>query len=141
MLLTRAAVRIRAFNTYPRPQRCAWCKRPITNEFAVHEWLVKRSGTRMKSYTPDGTQVHDLIMMPQNQVLMHHSCHDTHGQTFRAKLLSLEEAIHFQDVASIGQWYVDLWQKHKLSVPVGDFNEDLIPLNRLQWYDYLLTVI
>ena len=95
----------------------------------------------MKSYTPDGTQVHDLIMLPQNQVLMHHSCHDTWGQTHKAKRQSLEEAIHFQSVSSIGQWYVDLWQKHKLSVPVGDFNEGLLPLDPFQWYEYLLTVI
>jgi hypothetical protein len=91
---------------------CPWCNEPIQGDYALHEYLVKRSAV------PKDKQ--HLIMVPENCIPWHNqSCHIPHGQSKKAARVSLRAAAKRLTARAIGEWYVSLWQEHGLSVPRG----------------------
>ena len=108
---------------------CAWCGREITaaQGFDVHEYLVKRSAA------PKAQQ--HLIMVVENCVPVHPSCHMQHGQTKAFALTSLAYACGTLGPERIARWYVSLWEQQNLAVPRGR-----IPCGE-EWEAYLVGVI
>jgi hypothetical protein len=91
---------------------CPWCGEEITGLFDAHEYLIKRSSVNIK--------YHDLIMVPENVVPLHHQpCHMAHGQTKEMALRCLHYTARSLGAGRIGRWYVSLWQEHGLSVKKG----------------------
>jgi hypothetical protein len=90
---------------------CPWCGEETTDYFDAHEYLVKRSGLNKK--------YHDLIMVPENVVPVHHHCHMAHGQTKEMTRRCLYYVARSLGADRIGRWYVSLWQEHGLGVKKG----------------------
>ena len=64
---------------------CPWCSKPIKGDYALHEYLVKRSAV------PKEKQ--HLIMVPENCIPWHNqSCHIPHGHSKKAAQVSLRAA-------------------------------------------------
>jgi len=90
---------------------CPWCHDQIIDQYDLHEFLVKRSAVNKRDQ--------DLIMVPENVVVVHHRCHMAFGQTKEMARRCLEQACKVLSPTRVGPWYVALWKKHNLSVPTG----------------------
>jgi len=118
--MSRQSERRAAFRThkvYKSPDRfvvlCPWCLKEIEvgSHWDLHEWLVKRSGV-----TPAN---HPLIMVNENCVPVHYSCHSTHGQSRTMQIYCLALLSMTVGVSKIGKWYTSLWSENNVMVPKG----------------------
>jgi len=112
---------------------CPWCQQPIRSDYALHEYLVKRSAV------PVAKQ--HLIMVPENCIPWHNEpCHLRYGQTKEGAWRSLQAATRELTARAVGQWYVSLWKQHGLSVPRGTLPPGNVH-NEHGWRSYLASVI
>jgi len=89
---------------------CPWCGGNITGG-DLHEWLVKRHSVSKVNQ--------DMIMIPQNVVLLHHECHMEAGQTRMMKKRILIQAVRNRTIDATGRWYKDLVDRHMHQIPSG----------------------
>lgn len=98
--------------TMQRAARCPWCTKIITEDMAMHHWLVKRSRiVKDKQH---------LINVVENLIPVHNNtCHLTNGSSREMTTRCLRHAAKHVELVDVGKWYVSLWRDHGLGVPKG----------------------